>query len=159
MKARISSAALQQIASDAAASRHAEICGLLFGDGDLIVSAQACANVAPDPSRSFEVDPGRLIAAHKAMRNGGPRVIGCYHSHPFGPSAPSARDAAAAGPDGWFWAIAAGHEIGLYRAVAGGPLHGRFEPVAFEIVPPGCARDPASPEGMPIGCVQGESSR
>jgi proteasome lid subunit RPN8/RPN11 len=159
MRVSISSAALQQITSEAAASPNAEICGLLFGHGDLIDRVEACANVAPDPSRAFEIDPRPLIAAHRTMREGGPRLIGCYHSHPLGQPTPSARDAAAADPDGWLWLIVAGSGVGIYRAVAGGSLHGMFESVAYEIVSPGCARDPASPEEVPIEFVRGEFSR
>ena len=148
MSVRISSAALQQITADAAASPDAEICGLLFGSDGFVERAEPCANVAPDPSQAFEIDPARLIAAYRAMRCGGPRLIGCYHSHPLGAPEPSPRDAAAANPDGWLWAIVAGGRLGLYRAVAGGPHHGRFEVVAQDIVPMGCVAAPASSEGI-----------
>jgi proteasome lid subunit RPN8/RPN11 len=159
MKVRISSAALQQITSEATASPHAEICGLLFGSGDLIEHAEPCTNVASDPSNAFEIDPSRLIAAHRAMRRGGPTLAGCYHSHPFGPPSPSPRDAAAASPDGWWWVIAAVSGIGIYRAAAGGSLHGMFEPLAYDIVPPGCAERAPSPERAAVEHVRGEFSR
>jgi proteasome lid subunit RPN8/RPN11 len=135
MKARISSAALQQIAAGAAASPDAEICGLLFGAGEAIDRIEPCANVAADPARAFEIDPAALIAAHKAMRAGGPALIGCYHSHPHGPPAPSPRDAEAAAPDGWLWLIAAQGEVTAWRAVAAGRAEGRFEPVMLEVAP------------------------
>ena len=135
MKARISSAALQQIVAAAAASPDAEICGLLFGSADVIGHAEPCANVAADPARSFEIDPRRLIAAHKAMRDGGPALIGCYHSHPRGPATPSPRDAAAAAPDGWLWLIAGQGEVTAWRAVAAGCVEGRFEPITLMVAP------------------------
>ena len=159
MKVRISSVALQQITADANASPDAEICGLLFGDGDMVEVAEPCSNVASDPSTTFEIDPSRLIAAHRAMRAGGPKLIGCYHSHPKGPPEPSPRDAAAADADGWLWIIAAASVTRIYRAVAGGSLHGMFEPLACEIVPPGCADRAPSPEGAAVEHVRGEVSR
>lgn len=159
MKVRISSAALQQIGSDALASPGVEVCGLLFGDGDRVDWAEACANVADNPSNTFEIDPRRLIAAHRRMRAGGPKLVGCYHSHPAGPPEPSPRDAAAASPDGWLWVIAAGRATGVYRAVPGGSLHGMFEAVSYEIAPAGCAGRPPSPERAAVEHVPGEFSR
>ena len=133
MRARISSAALQQIVAAAAASPDAEICGLLFGSADAIEHAEPCANVAADPARSFEIDPRRLIVAHKATRDGGPALVGCYHSHPYGPAVPSPRDAEAAAPDGWLWLIAGQGEVTAWRAVAAGRVEGRFEPITLEV--------------------------
>src|SRR3546814_6701011 len=50
----------------------------------------------------------------------GPAIAGCYHSHPCGPAEPSARDAAAAAPDGALWLIVGEIEDGraarLWRA-------------------------------------------
>jgi proteasome lid subunit RPN8/RPN11 len=135
MRVGISSAALQQIMAAAAASPDAEICGLLFGTSAAIERAEPCANVAAEPARAFEIDPAALIAAHKAMRDGGARLIGCYHSHPHGPARPSPRDAEAANPDGWLWLIAAGDEVTAWRAVAAGRVEGRFEPITLMVAP------------------------
>jgi proteasome lid subunit RPN8/RPN11 len=150
MTTGISSAALQQILARAAASPEREICGLLFGAPDRIDEARACANVAADPTAWFEIDPAALLAAHRAMREGGPRLIGCYHSHPGGRAEPSPRDADAAAPDGMIWLIAAGGEVAAWRAVTDGPAYGRFAPLTFEILPAGCAEAPASPERRDI---------
>lgn len=135
MRAEISSAALHQIVAAAAASPQAEICGLLFGEPDRIDRAEPCANVAATPADSFEIDPAALLAAYRAMRKGGPRLAGCYHSHPVGRAAPSPRDAEAAAPDGWLWLIAAGGEVTAWRAVLDGSLYGRFDSVALEVAP------------------------
>ena len=97
----------------------AEICGLLLGRGSAVEAIRPCANVAPDPRDSFEIDPVALIAAHRAARAGGPEPIGHYHSHPGGNAAPSTRDAAAAEP-GSYWIIVAGAEVGCWVAAAGG---------------------------------------
>ena len=91
----------------AAARRAApdEACGLLLGRDMHIDSFVETVNVAPDPRRLFEIDPVHLIAAHRAQREGGPELIGYYHSHPAGPPRPSATDTAQAASDGKVWAI------------------------------------------------------
>jgi desampylase len=129
MQVAISSVVLDAIIAEAQLERGREICGLLFGTPGTILDYLPCANVAADPARAFEIDPKALIAAHKAARQGGPVVVGCYHSHPEGPPVPSARDAAAAPPDGSFWLIAAAQGVGLWRAVAHGACNGRFDAV------------------------------
>lgn len=133
MGLRISSAVLRRIVGEADASAGREVCGLLFGTAERIEDALSCRNVASDPASAFEIDPARLIAAHRAARAGGPPILGCYHSHPGGPPLPSARDAAAAAPDGAIWIIVAGRNTGCYRAVEEGRYHGRFDAVALTV--------------------------
>ncbi|MEE2740146.1 MAG: M67 family metallopeptidase [Pseudomonadota bacterium] len=106
MKVEIARGVLAQIRALCAADRH-EVCGLLLGSAERIDAICPAANVAPDPSRHFELDPAVLIAAHRAARDGGPAVIGHYHSHPSGVAVPSATDAACAAPDGTLWLIVA----------------------------------------------------
>ncbi len=106
MGLRISRAVIDELIARAAKTPDVEVCGLLFDDG----TAQPCANVAGDPASSFEIDPAALIAAHKAERAGGRKLIGCYHSHPNGVGAPSARDAAAA-VEGQVWLIIAQNDV------------------------------------------------
>ena len=135
------------IADRAAILAHAagsadEVCGLLLGKGTRVDRVEPCANIASDPSRFFELDPARLLAAHRAARTGGPRLIGHYHSHPSGDPVPSPRDAADAAPDGAIWLLVASDVVTAWRAVPRGQLHGRFDPVPLAL--PGCA---ASPEG------------
>jgi proteasome lid subunit RPN8/RPN11 len=139
----IASSVLTQILAEAAAAPDREVCGLLLGDVDAIMAARAAANVADDPSRTFEVDPRALFAALRDERAGGAKVIGHYHSHPNGVAAPSARDAGAAEP-GWLWMIAAAGEATLWMAEE----EGRFRNVAFEV-----GRDDA--RGAPSGCATG----
>ncbi len=121
----------------------AEICGLLFGTMHSIDAATPCANVAADPEASFEIDPVVLIAAHRAMRQGGPQLIGHYHSHPRGRSEPSMRDADAAMP-GDLWLILASDGARLWRARSGGAWLDSFDPVSISIAP-SCASAPPSP--------------
>lgn len=107
----------------AAANRAAphEACGLLLGRGWRIDRADETANVAPDPRRHFEIDPAVLIAAHKAERAGGARLIGYFHSHPSGLPEPSAIDKAQAARDGRVWAIATPDgKIGWFASEAAG---------------------------------------
>lgn len=101
---------------------------MLFG-ADGVERASVEANVSDDPTRRFEIDPAALIAALRAERAGGERVIGYWHSHPSGDATPSATDAAMAAADGKIWVIVAGEAVTAWRAAAGG-LHGRFERVA-----------------------------
>lgn len=127
----------------AASSPEREICGLLFGTATSIDDAVACDNVADDPRIRFEIDPAALIAAHRAMRSGGPALIGHFHSHPKGRAEPSICDAQSAAGDGSLWLIIACGVARLWRAVDGGPWLERFEPVALRIAAP-CATPPAS---------------
>lgn len=133
MAIRISRTLLDSIVSDAARDEKAERCGLLLGDEQSIIAVHFAANVAPDPCRHFELDPALLLAAYKAAREGGPRVIGHYHSHPSGWALPSATDAGCALPDGSLWLLVAGGEAALWRAVEHGPVQGRFQAEPMEI--------------------------
>lgn len=133
MVLEISSALVARLLSEAA-SPDAEVCGLLFGSDARIDAAQACANVAEDPARAFEIDPAALFAAHRRARAGGPAVIGCYHSHPSGAAHPSQRDADSAAPDGSLWLIVGGAEFDCFRAVVDGQIHKRFDRAAVVVV-------------------------
>lgn len=101
-----------------AAGDDREVCGLLLGEPRWVREIQPAANVAANPSRHFELDPGTLFAAHKAARAGGPAILGHYHSHPSGLSEPSATDAASALPDGSLWLIIGGDDARLWIAGA-----------------------------------------
>ncbi len=111
------------------ASPTEEVCGLLFGGASRVERAEPTANVAADPARRFEVDPGALIAAHRQGRGGGAKLIGHYHSHPNGRAEPSACDADMSVADGSVWLIIAGGEVTAWRVVEDGALHGRFDPL------------------------------
>ncbi len=133
MTIRISRALMDRLLVEAAADPDREVCGLLFGTDDSIEAAEAAVNVAADPARWFEVDPAALFGAIRAERAGGPRLLGHYHSHPSGSSAPSAHDAAAAMDAGRLWLILGRDEALLWRAAAGGPVQGGFEPVRLVV--------------------------
>ncbi|MBW4329498.1 Mov34/MPN/PAD-1 family protein [Stakelama sp. CBK3Z-3] len=134
MNPRISRATLTRLMVLAGQSPDAEICGILRGHGDAVRAALATANAAADPARRFEIDPAMLLRCHRlARRPGGFEIIGYYHSHPGGRPFPSATDAAMAQPDGKLWLIVTRDEARLWRAVAQGDMHGRFDAVAFDM--------------------------
>lgn len=99
-----------------------ECCGLIEGtaaeDGWCALALHEAANVAEDPSRSFLVDPSAQFALLHRLRGSGRSVIGCFHSHPGGQAAPSARDRAEAAEDGFLWLIAAGSPEADYLLAA-----------------------------------------
>ncbi len=132
MPVQIPSVILAKIQSDARAAFPKEMCGLLFGTDVAITSYRQTANVAADPACRFEIDPGELILAEKAMRSGGPQLIGAVHSHPTGKVEPSATDAEQAAADGRFWLIVNGEEATLWRADETGVQHGRFTRLSLE---------------------------
>jgi len=128
----ISSAALQRIVANAAVDPKRERCGILFGNDDRIADASVCANVAADPTRTFEIDPVALFAALRAERAGGATILGYWHSHPSGDVWPSATDAGMAVPDGKIWLIVSGVTVGMWRA---GNQSGavRFDAIPYQV--------------------------
>jgi desampylase len=124
MFVRISSESIAAICAHAAETPDVEVCGLLFGTVEAVERVERCANVSDTPATAFEIDPTALIAAHKAERAGGARLIGHYHSHPNGVCAPSAVDARNADVAGQFWLIVAGTEIGIWYVRVPGQFAG-----------------------------------
>lgn len=126
---------MSEILSEAKRVEGEECCGLLLrarnSPPGRIDTALPAANVAPDRRDRFEIDPAILIRAYRAEREGGPHVVGCYHSHPGGDPSPSVEDAARAGPGEMLWLICAGPPwtARLWRSSPHGGIHGRFEPV------------------------------
>jgi desampylase len=112
---RISSELREALLAQAAERPGEEVCGLLFGNDEEIVAIQSARNIAASPHDSFEIDPTALIAAHRAMREGGARLIGCYHSHPNGVCEPSVRDLEVMGAMDWVWLIIADGALALWQ--------------------------------------------
>lgn len=129
MAVEVASAVVEAVIAHAREADPLECCGLLFATGERVTACQPTANVHPTPQTRFEIDPQVLINAHRAMRAGGPRVIGYYHSHPDGLPEPSATDRALAAPDGMLWAIVAQGEVRLWRAGPDG-----FSPLSYTAV-------------------------
>jgi proteasome lid subunit RPN8/RPN11 len=120
MSVTISSELLTRLVAEADAAPYREICGLLFGAPDWIEAAEACANVAANPARTFEIAPAALFAAHRRARTGGAVVIGHYHSHPSGVPVPSPRDAAQAMGDRAIWLILGSGMARAWRSTEAG---------------------------------------
>lgn len=86
-----------------------EICGVLAGDhGDersRVTAAHPTANAAANPRTRYRIDPEELLATIESIEEAGREVVGFYHSHPNGPAAPSATDAARATWSGYSYVI------------------------------------------------------
>lgn len=128
----ISRADLALLIGHAAGEHPREACGLLLGTPGAIARVERTRNVAADPLRTFEIDPAALLRVHREARGAGLAVIGWYHSHPGGSAEPSRTDAARAVEDGMLWLVVADGGAAAWRTVPGGPVHGRFAPVALE---------------------------
>jgi proteasome lid subunit RPN8/RPN11 len=77
-----------------------EVCGVLGGDyGEertRVESAHRAENAAETPKTEYEIDPEEQLALIETIEDDGGEVAGFYHSHPAGPTQPSATDAARA---------------------------------------------------------------
>lgn len=133
MQLEVTSSVLRDLRERAADAHPEECCGILLGErdigGDTITAALPAANVHPNPASQFEIDPQALVDAHRAERNGGPQVLGYYHSHPNGLAEPSATDAARAAHDNRVWAIIAGDAVSWWKDTPGG-----FETLPYALV-------------------------
>jgi proteasome lid subunit RPN8/RPN11 len=95
----LEAAALKRLVDLAESAYPDEACALLvgrrlLGDHYRVSRVEPARNVAPDPRRRFEVDRGLRIGLERELRGKPQQVIGAWHSHPDGPAAPSAVDAA-----------------------------------------------------------------
>lgn len=115
MVVEVTSGLIATLLEEAEAAMPRECCGLLLGEGRRIERSQPAANVSADPFTRFEIDPRALLAAHRIAREGGPQVMGYYHSHPVGEARPSATDCQNSTEDSRIWAIIACGEVAFWR--------------------------------------------
>ena len=115
MTLQVSSDVLDGLLAEAAGAYPRECCGILMGKGGQITQFRPASNAHPRPERHFEIDPQALIDAHREARDGGPQVLGYYHSHPNGLERPSATDEASSARDGTVWAIIAAGRVTFWR--------------------------------------------
>jgi desampylase len=115
MGIRLARPVLERMLAEAERAAPEECCGILLGRDGVIEEARPTANVALAPRNSFEIDPQALVDAHRAARDGGPQILGYYHSHPVGPAKPSATDRALAAHDGAVWAITGAAGVTFWR--------------------------------------------
>jgi len=78
-----------QILAHAQGSPDAEICGLLGGQHNVAQNCYPIDNCAADPTRRYQMDPKKQIAAMRQMRETGEALVAIYHSHPSAPAVPS----------------------------------------------------------------------
>jgi proteasome lid subunit RPN8/RPN11 len=130
---RISRALLDRLHGVEQIEKSREICGILLANENRILGFKPIPNVAEDPHCAFMLDPAAHLAALRAARASGLKIVGHYHSHPGGDPSPSAADAQQAGEQGQLWLILAGGRHALWRSRKGGPVHRAFEHVELEI--------------------------
>jgi proteasome lid subunit RPN8/RPN11 len=68
-----------------------EACGILAGKDGRVQKIYEMTNVEPSPV-SYFMDPKEQFEAMKNMRLEGLKMLAIYHSHPFSPAYPSAKD-------------------------------------------------------------------
>jgi proteasome lid subunit RPN8/RPN11 len=93
-----------------------EVCGVLGGSGDRVTAVEPVPNVASSPETRYELDPTPMLDAIERLE-GSTTHLGFYHSHPRGPSGPSATDEAQATWPGYVYCIVSlpDAEIGAWR--------------------------------------------
>jgi proteasome lid subunit RPN8/RPN11 len=72
-----------------------EACGFLGGEKGRVNIVSAVENVLRSPV-AYEMDPQQQLEAMLYFENQGRDLVAAYHSHPHGPSSPSATDLAQA---------------------------------------------------------------
>jgi len=96
----ISIAIRQEIVEAALSAHPQEACGILIGAstaGAFSVSEmRVAANLSPTPLVHYFIAPADLLAAERRGKELRREVIGYWHSHPYSPAIPSARDLAEA---------------------------------------------------------------
>ena len=92
----LSRAAYDAVLDHARADAPREACGVLVGqreaDERRVEAVCRVANVADAPRVTYELDAEATMAVFDEAEATGRDVVGFYHSHPAGPSHPSATD-------------------------------------------------------------------
>lgn len=113
----ITSDCIARMLDEAAKAHPLECCGLLLGQGQMVLQPLPASNLSEHPENSFLIDPLVMLKVQREARNGGPQLLGYYHAHPNGREEPSQRDCAMAAADGMLWAIIAKGQIRCWRAM------------------------------------------
>jgi proteasome lid subunit RPN8/RPN11 len=108
---RIQATAFAAIRADLWERCEIEACGVLLGvrttKGWEVTEARPLPNIHASPTY-FEFDPADLLQLHLTE---GERIIGAYHSHPYGPphaSSTDRRQIASMPESDWIWLIFGG---------------------------------------------------
>ncbi len=91
MNLRLDPGLLEQVIDHAQAIYPREGCGLLAGRGSLATRFIPMVNTCASET-AYEMDPVELINSLRELRLAGEELVAVYHSHPRGPSYPSASD-------------------------------------------------------------------
>jgi proteasome lid subunit RPN8/RPN11 len=100
---RLSGSQIEEIRREGEQAYPAECCGVLAGRaGDVkeVVRLVAMQNRRTDDPHRYLISPDDLRRVEAELRSAGLEVLGCYHSHPDHPAAPSAFDTEQAWP--WY---------------------------------------------------------
>ncbi|MFB6072091.1 MAG: desampylase [Halobacterium sp.] len=106
----LSRAVYDDVLDHASADHPLEACGVLVGrrDGDerRVEAVRRVPNVADAPRVRYELDPEATMAVFDEADATNGEVLGFYHSHPAGPSRPSATDRERATWPGYVYVVA-----------------------------------------------------
>ena len=100
---RLSGALVDEIRRQGQAAYPAECCGVLAGSPGVVKEVSRLVpmtNRRSDDPHRYLIEPDDLRRAGAELRSEGLEVLGCYHSHPDHPAAPSAFDLEHAWP--WY---------------------------------------------------------
>lgn len=105
----LSDEAHERIVSHARECHPEEACGILGGEHgeerSTAETAHPAENASPVPEREYEIDPAEQFELMEAIEGADREVAGFYHSHPHGPTEPSATDGARATWDGYSYVV------------------------------------------------------
>jgi len=100
---RLSGSLVDEIRREGERAYPAECCGVLAGrpgEPKEVVKLVPVTNRRTDNPHRYLIAPDDLRSIEAGLRTSGLEVLGCYHSHPDHPAAPSATDLAQAWP--WY---------------------------------------------------------
>ena len=88
---RISRALCEEIVAHCQREYPKEACGILAGEGGIVVQIYPMRNVEDSPI-GYAMDPKEQLWLEKTMRQRGQRMMGIYHSHTASAAYPSPVD-------------------------------------------------------------------
>jgi proteasome lid subunit RPN8/RPN11 len=126
---------LNQIVEHARAGAPSEVCGLLVGLAGRVFHVLPAANIAPDPSVEYLMDPHDQLRHFQVIEEQGLELLGIYHSHPGNPAYPSPTDMSRAYyPEAIYGIVSLMRSetpvLRTFRLV-----DGQVSEVAFEVIP------------------------
>ena len=130
---RIPRTIVNQLLHHAQQKEDREVCGLI---GATALGPEHCypiANVAPQPTTRYHMDPKQQIDALRTLRERGETLFAIYHSHPTTPAMPSATDRAEANYPDTLYLIVSLNTKGVLDLRGYRICDGSAEPVELEI--------------------------